>query len=105
MATLCQITMNQTYACIRLSKPLRNLSRREFEEILRYLEGGGASLENQYAGLFGKIRRERGTISLAHPRLAREFLVNIDTIVSEVCIDVYLRRRRLGSVDENFIRQ
>ena len=44
-------------------------------------------------------------ISLAHPRIAREFLVNIGTIVSEGFVDVLLRRRRLGSVEENFIKQ
>jgi ATP-dependent Lhr-like helicase len=42
---------------------------------------------------------------LAHPRIAREFLVNIGTIHSEGFIDVLLRRRRLGSVEENFIKQ
>jgi ATP-dependent Lhr-like helicase len=55
--------------------------------------------------VFGKIRVEDGVISLAHPRIAREFLVNIGTIHSEGFIDVLLRRRRLGSVEENFIKQ
>ncbi len=73
---------------------------------MQYLEGGGASLRKQYAGLFGKIAvDEEGVISLAHPRVAREFLVNIGTIVSESFVDVFLRRRRLGSVEENFIKQ
>jgi ATP-dependent helicase Lhr and Lhr-like helicase len=81
------------------------LSREEFERILQYLEGGGASLEKQYTGVFGKIRVEDDVISLAHPRIAREFLVNIGTIHSEGFIDVLLRRRRLGSVEENFIKQ
>jgi ATP-dependent Lhr-like helicase len=31
--------------------------------------------------------------------------VNIGTIVSESFVDVFLRRRRLGSVEENFIKQ
>ena len=45
------------------------------------------------------------SISLAHPRIAREFLVNIGTIVSEGFVDVLLKRRRLGSVEEGFIKQ
>src|SRR5205085_11721297 len=44
-------------------------------------------------------------VELAHPRIAREFLVNIGTIVSEGYVDVLLRRRRLGSVEENFVKQ
>ena len=51
--------------------------------MLEYLAGGGESLQRQYASLFGKIVLEDGMISLAHPRIAREFLLNIGTIVSE----------------------
>src|SRR5437763_17013374 len=44
-------------------------------------------------------------VSLAHPRIVRDLLVNIGTIVSEGYVDVLLKRRRLGSVEENFIKQ
>jgi ATP-dependent helicase Lhr and Lhr-like helicase len=44
-------------------------------------------------------------ISLAHPRVQRELLVNIGTIVSESFVDVLLRHRQLGSVEEGFIKQ
>ena len=54
---------------------------------------------------FGKIRVCDDIISLAHPRIAREFLVNIGTITSDSFVDVLLRRRRLGSVEDNFIKQ
>ena len=46
-----------------------------------------------------------GVISIAHPRVTREFLVNIGTIVSEGFVSVFLGRRRLGSVEEGFIKQ
>jgi ATP-dependent Lhr-like helicase len=105
LAAVGPITVEETFALIRRAHPFRDLSRPEFDRILQYLEGGGASLEKQYAGEFGKIRVEEGLISLAHPRIAREFLVNIGTIHSEGYIDVLLRRRRLGSVEENFIKQ
>jgi ATP-dependent Lhr-like helicase len=36
--------------------------------------------------------------------VAREFLINIGTIVSEGFVDVMLKRRRLGSVEEGFIK-
>src|SRR6266481_6648713 len=44
-------------------------------------------------------------VSLTHPRIARDLLVNIGTIVSEGYVDVLLKRKRLGSVEENFIKQ
>lgn len=105
LAAVAPISIEETFALIRRAYPFRNLNREEFDRILQYLEGGGASLQKQYVGVFGKIRVEDGVISLAHSRIAREFLVNIGTIHSEGFIDVLLRRRRLGSVEENFIKQ
>ena len=105
LAAVAPVSADETFALVRRAYPFRDLTREEFDRILQYLEGGGACLEKQYAGVFGKIRIEGGLISLAHPRIAREFLVNIGTIHSEGFIDVLLRRRRLGSVEENFIKQ
>lgn len=105
LAAADPISVDETFALVRRAHPFRELSRDEFNRVLQYLEGGGASLRKQYTGVFGKIRIEDGIISLAHPKIAREFLVNIGTIHSEGFIDVLLRRRRLGSVEENFIKQ
>jgi ATP-dependent Lhr-like helicase len=99
------INVDEAFDLIRRAYPFRELTREEFDRILEYLEGGGAALQKQYADVFGKIRIEEGLISLAHPRIGREFLVNIGTIHSEGFIDVLLRHRRLGSVEENFIKQ
>ena len=105
LAAAAPISAEETFELIRRAYPFRDLSREEFARVLQYLEGGGASLQKQYVEVFGKIRVDDGIISLAHPRVAREFLVNIGTIHSEGFIDVLLRRRRLGSVEENFIKQ
>ncbi|MEY2576378.1 MAG: ATP-dependent helicase Lhr and Lhr-like helicase [Verrucomicrobiota bacterium] len=105
LAASAPIQADEVFDLVRRAYPFRNLIREEFDRVLQYLEGGGAALQQQYAGVFGKIRVDDGLISLAHPRIAREFLVNIGTIHSEGFIDVLLRRRRLGSVEENFIKQ
>jgi ATP-dependent Lhr-like helicase len=105
LAAVAPISVDETFALICRAYPFRELSRDEFNRIIQYLEGGGASLQKQYTGVFGKIQVEGGIISMAHPKIAREFLVNIGTIHSEGFIDVLLRRRRLGSVEENFIKQ
>jgi ATP-dependent Lhr-like helicase len=105
LAAVAPIGLDETFALVRRAYPFRDLTRDEFDRILEYLKGGGAALEKQYAGVFGKIQVENATISLAHPKIAREFLVNIGTIHSEGFIDVLLRHRRLGSVEENFIKQ
>jgi len=105
MAALKPTPAEAIYQLMMRALPFRDLTRREFERILQYLEGGGDSLAKQYTGVFGKISIDHnGLVSLAHSRIAREFLVNIGTIVSEGFVDVILNRRRLGSVEEAFIK-
>jgi ATP-dependent Lhr-like helicase len=105
MAALAPIGVEEAFAIVRRAYPFRDLERDEFDHVLEYLTGGGESLRKQYTGLFGKIAVSDGVISLAHPRVTREFLVNIGTIVSEGFVSVLLGRRRLGSVEEGFIKQ
>jgi ATP-dependent Lhr-like helicase len=105
MAALAPIKMDNAFKLVTRAYPFRDLTRQEFDKIVSYLEGGGESLAKQYAGLFGKIKIDHGIISIAHRRIGREFLVNIGTIVSEGFVDVLLKRRRLGSVEEGFIKQ
>jgi ATP-dependent Lhr-like helicase len=105
MAALRPIHRDDAFALVRRAYPFHTITGAEFDRILKYLEGGGESLSRQYAGVFGKIRIDDDVITLAHPRIGREFLVNIGTIVSEGFVDVLLNRRRLGSVEEGFIKQ
>jgi ATP-dependent Lhr-like helicase len=105
MASLAPTATEVAFAIVRRAYPFRMLSRSEFERILNYLQGGGKALEKQYAGVFGKIKITAKTIAITQPRIAREFLVNIGTIVSEGMVDVVLKHRRLGSVEEGFIKQ
>src|SRR5437763_2316801 len=105
IAALAPIKTDDAFALIRRAYPFRELTREEFDRILLYLEGGGESLAARYSGLFGKIKIDNDMVSLAHPRIVRDLLVNIGTIVSEGYVDVLLKQRRLGSVEENFIKQ
>lgn len=105
MAASAPIATDTAFAIIQRAFPFRELTRAEFDRILLYLEGGGASLARQYTSVFGKIVISDGVIALAHPRVEREFLMNVGTIVSEGYVNVLLHHRRLGSVEENFIKQ
>jgi ATP-dependent helicase Lhr and Lhr-like helicase len=105
IAAFAPIKIDDAFALIRRAYPFRELTREEFDRILQYLQGGGKSLAARYSGLFGKISIDNETVSLTHPRIVRDLLVNIGTIVSEGSVDVLLKRRRLGSVEENFIKQ
>ena len=105
MAARSPIAIDDAFEIVRRAYPFRALERDEFDRVLEYLAGGGESLRRQYTELFGKIVITEGIISIAHPRVTREFLVNIGTIVSEGFVSVFLGRRRLGSVEEGFIKQ
>ncbi len=105
IVALAPASADSIYHLITRARPFHDLAREEFDRVLGYLEGGGEALAQQYRGVFGKISVEDdGVVSLANKRVAREFLVNIGTIVSEGFVDVMLRRRRLGSVEEGFIK-
>ncbi len=105
MAAHLPTEVGQLFRTIAAAYPFRDLTEDEFRAILKYLEGGGKSLAPQYTGIFGKIRIDDDIVALANPRTAREFLVNIGTIVSEGFVSVLLKHRRLGSVEEGFVKQ
>jgi len=105
MAALAPIEIDAAFDLITRAYPFRELTREDFDRIVNYLEGGGESLEKQYAGVFGKVKIDNGKIDIIHSRAARELLVNLGTIVSEGMVDVLLKHRRLGSVEEGFIKQ
>ncbi len=83
----------EIFDLIRGAYPYRDLPREKFESVLRYLEGGGASLEKQYTPVFGKIVREDGRVRLPHPRVARDFYQNVGTISTDHMVQVRVRGR------------
>jgi ATP-dependent Lhr-like helicase len=98
-------TEDEIFRTVRLAYPYRDLTRDKFDRVLRYLEGGGASLEYQYAPVFGKIIRTNGEVRIPSPRIARDFYQNVGTISSESMVQVKVRRRNIGQVEQGFIQR
>ena len=98
------VPVEEAWACVRGAWPYRELAREEFDRVVEYLQGGGRSLEKAYAETFGKLRIVEGRMFAATLRVARDYLVNVGTIASQGLVDVLLKRRRLGTVEENFIK-
>jgi ATP-dependent Lhr-like helicase len=105
MAASGDWTENEMFALVRGAYPYRSLGREKFEEVLRYLEGGGASLEKQYGPVFGKIVREGGNVRLSGPRVARDYYQNVGTISSESMVQVKVGRRKIGQVEQGFVQR
>lgn len=105
LAVFASSTPDEAFALVRRSYPFRALARAQFDRVLRYLEGGGVSLERNYRGVFGKVRvDERGCLALPLPRVARDYYQNIGTITADSMISVQLGRRRIGQVEEMFMK-
>jgi ATP-dependent Lhr-like helicase len=103
-AVPCDLTTDQAYARATRAWNFRHLTRTQFDRVLQYLQGGGASLEKQYADRFGKIALENGRLVIPRPRITREFYQNVGTISSDTMISVKLGRKRLGTVEERFLK-
>jgi len=106
LAVFASVTPDEAFALVRRTFPFRTLTRENFDHVLRYLDGGGVSLERAYRDTFGKvIVNAEG--HLAHPRTrtARDYFQNIGTISSESMITVKVGRRNLGQLEESFLKR
>jgi ATP-dependent Lhr-like helicase len=105
LAVFESVTPDEAFEMVRQTYPFRHLARPDFDRVLHYLRGGGASLERNYESLFGKVRVDgRGHLVLSAPRVARDFYQNIGTITTENMVQVQLGRRKLGQVEESFMK-
>jgi ATP-dependent Lhr-like helicase len=105
MAVAGPIKKERALEIVRRAWPFKELSLAEFERILIYLEGGGKALGRQYVDQFGKIAIEGDLIRVASRKAQRDFLLNVGTIPSEMTVTVFLGRRRLGQVEQSFIKR
>lgn len=98
-------TPDACFEMIRRSQPFQNLTQAEFDHVRCYLEGGGKSLEKQYRENFGKIAVRDGILVTPSPKVEREYLANIGVIHTEGMVNVILGKRRLGQVEESFLKR
>lgn len=102
MAVEKKWSVDEALAIVRNAYPYRNLSRKDFIEVLRYLSGEFSELErkNVYAkiwfdereGFFGRKRKARPI-----------YYLNVGTIPDEVAINVITKEGKMvGKVEEDF---
>ncbi|GAB0115457.1 DNA ligase-associated DEXH box helicase [Acidisoma sp. C75] len=97
---------DDAFAEIRRAAPYATLDRKTFDDVLGFVESGGYALRayERYAKLF---RDAEGRVHLRHQRLARQYRMNIGTIVEAPMIRLRLAPRGpvLGEVEEWFVSQ
>jgi ATP-dependent Lhr-like helicase len=89
---------------VRCAYPFRSLSKDEYDDVLDYLAGGGASLRRQYSEVFGKIEFDGDLFRTRPGKVQREFLQNVGVIPNVGQVRVRAGSRVLGNVEESFIR-
>jgi len=93
---------SDAFEVVRRAGPYLDLSRTDFDEVLRYLAGQGKVL-GPY-GTYGKIVLEDGKFRVAKGRTTRNYYMNVGVISSDVEMKVVsARHRMLGAVEESFI--
>jgi ATP-dependent Lhr-like helicase len=94
---------DELYAQVVRAQPYRELTRPDFDDVLRFCATGGYAL-----GQYERYRRldelPDGRWKLADPRFARQWRMNVGVIVEAPVLRVKQGRRTLGEVEEFFIR-
>ncbi|HEX4260403.1 MAG TPA: ligase-associated DNA damage response DEXH box helicase [Acetobacteraceae bacterium] len=90
------------FAEVRRTQPYAGLSRKDFDDVLRFVEDGGYALASydRWRKLF---RDSEGRIHIRSERIARQARMNVGTIVEMPLLKVRLGRQTLGEVEEYFV--
>ena len=104
MAAAAPFQPDDMFAEVRRAAPYADLSRRDFDDTLGFVEDGGYALAayERYRKLF---RDAEGAIQIRGARVARQARMNIGTIVEAPLLSVRVggpRGARLGEIEEGF---
>lgn len=91
---------DELYKLIKKSYCYRDLTRKDFNDILSYLAGEFVSLEDRY--VYSKIWRNEGNIG-KKGRSRVIYMTNIGTIPDESFITVKINDEIIGHLDEGFL--
>ncbi len=104
-------SIEEVYGIIKSSYPYRNLNRKDFIEVIRYLTGQYVSLEDR--NVYAKIWYDETTGMIGKKgKMARVlYMTNIGTIPDESFVKVKLQGHTddntafIGKIDENFLER
>ncbi|MCX6856388.1 MAG: DEAD/DEAH box helicase [Verrucomicrobia bacterium] len=98
-------TRELALATTRSAYAFREVTEVEFDRLISYLEGGGRSLEKQYRENFGKIVWVDECLAVPNKKVERDYLANVGVIHTEGMVSVILKKRRLGQIEESFLKR
>ncbi|MFL6417131.1 MAG: DEAD/DEAH box helicase [Bryobacteraceae bacterium] len=93
---------DEAFRVVTGAGPFQDLTRSDFDDVLRYLAGIGKVL-GPY-GTYGKIILQDGKFKVANTKTARDYYMNAGVISTDFEMRVISNRnRQLGAVEEAFI--
>jgi ATP-dependent Lhr-like helicase len=102
MACSRPFTADELYEEVVTAQPYAGLQRRDFDDVLRFVETGGYALGN-YERWHRLFRDSLGRYHIVSDRMAQRYRMNIGTIVEAATLKVRTGRGRvLGEVEEYF---
>ena len=88
---------------IKTSFPYKNLDIITFNKVLEFVKNGGYSLKHYKE--FNKIKKNiKGNYEVLDKKLIHKYRMNIGTIVESDLINVYLKNKKLGKIEEYFVQ-
>lgn len=105
MACAAPFEPKALYAEVRTARPYRDLYRQDFDDVLGFVQDGGYALKayEQHRRL---VPHKDGGLTIANPRHAQRYRMNVGTIVEAENLKVmYAGKGYLGEVEEYFAGQ
>ena len=91
------------YKNIKTSYPYRKLKKKTFMQIINFVKDGGYSLK-AYED-FSKIKKNSdGKFEMVSNKFIKKYRMNIGTIIDSDLINIYLKNKKLGKIEEYFVQ-
>ena len=92
------------YAEVIKAWPYQHLQRQNFDDVLNFVKDGGYALQSydRFARLV-EDEHDKGHYALRDKKMARQYRMNIGTIVEAPILKVKLKNKTLGSIEESFV--
>ncbi|MEM0149549.1 MAG: ATP-dependent helicase [Candidatus Micrarchaeaceae archaeon] len=94
---------DEAYELVKTAYPYSNLQRHDFDALLNYLAGNYVGLESRH--VYGKIwYDEKEHVFGRRGKLTKViYMLNSGTIPDEVAVNVYMGKKWIGSIEEEFL--
>ena len=105
MAISEKMHIDDMYKTVKQSYPYRNLSRKDFMDVIDYLAGKHISLEDRH--IYSKIwyDEETGMVGRRGKMGRVIFMTNVGTIPEETAVKVKVGEQTVGTIEEAFLER